>query len=295
MSIQGYQDMLVHNPYPFHEVGYQGRPQARDGRRRGQGARGYHRPREEAPRQEAWRDDNLFEDFGEDPNRTLIFNEELNGWIEREEDDFQDDIFYKKEGQEDQEIDSYEAIQEGFSLVTIRALSNQVFEEERKKERLESEKKKMSIKEGKRVDERKVSVQKPREEKLSRDKKMSNQKSDSGKREKRYFYAKESEIIEAIEKEEMVLLMYCKVKIIEVYKDVFPDEVLHPIDLVPIEVFPNRLTYRSSPEETKELRRQFEDLLSKGLPYQGAHGYLSLKREGQIPFTISNIQAITRK
>ncbi|KAI5648619.1 hypothetical protein M9H77_34624 [Catharanthus roseus] len=31
------------------------------------------------------------------------------------------------------------------------------------------------------------------------------------------------------------------------------------------------------------------------IPYQGAHGYLSLKREGQIPFTISNIQAMTRK
>ncbi|KAI5682504.1 hypothetical protein M9H77_03732 [Catharanthus roseus] len=31
------------------------------------------------------------------------------------------------------------------------------------------------------------------------------------------------------------------------------------------------------------------------LPYQGAHGYLSLKREGQIPFTISNIQAMMRK
>ncbi|KAI5653331.1 hypothetical protein M9H77_30518 [Catharanthus roseus] len=68
ISIQGYHDMSVHNPYPFCEVGYQGRPQARDGRRGEQGGRGYYRPHEETPRQEAWRDDNLFEDFEENPN-----------------------------------------------------------------------------------------------------------------------------------------------------------------------------------------------------------------------------------
>ncbi|KAI5682200.1 hypothetical protein M9H77_03428 [Catharanthus roseus] len=53
-------------------------------------------------------------------------------------------------------------------------------------------------------------MERPREKKLSRDKEISAQKNDSGKREKRCFYAKESEIIEAIEKEEMVLLLYCK-------------------------------------------------------------------------------------
>ncbi|KAI5663521.1 hypothetical protein M9H77_22844 [Catharanthus roseus] len=35
MSTQGYHDMSVHNPYPFHEGGYQGRPQARGGRQGG--------------------------------------------------------------------------------------------------------------------------------------------------------------------------------------------------------------------------------------------------------------------
>ncbi|KAI5649944.1 hypothetical protein M9H77_35949 [Catharanthus roseus] len=43
---------------------------------------------------------------------------------------------------------------------------------------------------------------------------------------------------------------------------------------------------------------EFEDswpCIFSSLPYQGAHGYLSLKGEGQIPFTISNIQAMTRK
>lgn len=53
--------------------------------------------------------------------RTLIFNEELNGWIEREEDDCQDDLVGKEEGNEDQEIDSFETIEEGMSLVTIKA------------------------------------------------------------------------------------------------------------------------------------------------------------------------------
>ncbi|KAI5676662.1 hypothetical protein M9H77_07612 [Catharanthus roseus] len=51
MSTQGYHNMSVHNPYPFHE-----------------GGRGYYRPYEEVPRHEAWHEDNLFEDFGEDPN-----------------------------------------------------------------------------------------------------------------------------------------------------------------------------------------------------------------------------------
>ncbi|KAI5662013.1 hypothetical protein M9H77_21336 [Catharanthus roseus] len=43
-------DMPVQNSYPFHEGGYQGRPQVRSGRRRGLRGRGYHRSREEFPR-----------------------------------------------------------------------------------------------------------------------------------------------------------------------------------------------------------------------------------------------------
>ncbi|KAI5667986.1 hypothetical protein M9H77_17839 [Catharanthus roseus] len=65
-----------------------------------------------------------------------------------------------------------------------------------------------------------------------------------------------------------------ELKIIEEYKDVFPEEVsdgLHPlrrieqqIDLLPGAVLPNRPAYKCSPKETKELRRQVEDFLSKG-------------------------------
>ncbi|KAI5676535.1 hypothetical protein M9H77_07485 [Catharanthus roseus] len=62
--------------------------------------------------------------------RNLIFNEELNGWIKSEEDDGQDDIVDKEEGNEDQEIDSFEAVEEGMSFVTIITSSTKIFKEE---------------------------------------------------------------------------------------------------------------------------------------------------------------------
>uniref|UniRef100_A0A2N9EWL6 Tf2-1-like SH3-like domain-containing protein n=1 Tax=Fagus sylvatica TaxID=28930 RepID=A0A2N9EWL6_FAGSY len=58
------------------------------------------------------------------------------------------------------------------------------------------------------------------------------------------------------------------------YEDVFPNDVPsglppirgieHQIDFVPGATIPNRPAYRSNPEETKELQRQVEDLMSKG-------------------------------
>uniref|UniRef100_A0A2N9FG25 CCHC-type domain-containing protein n=1 Tax=Fagus sylvatica TaxID=28930 RepID=A0A2N9FG25_FAGSY len=58
------------------------------------------------------------------------------------------------------------------------------------------------------------------------------------------------------------------------YEDVFPNDVSsglppikgieHQIDFVPGATIPNRPTYRSNPEETKELQRQVEELLAKG-------------------------------
>jgi hypothetical protein len=41
-------------------------------------------------------------------------------------------------------------------------------------------------------------------------------------------------------------------------------DIEHQIDFVPEATIPNRPTYRSNPEETKELQRQVEDLMSKG-------------------------------
>ncbi|KAI5667889.1 hypothetical protein M9H77_17742 [Catharanthus roseus] len=49
-------------------VGYQGRPQVRCGRRGGLGERGYYRPQVEFARHEAWHEDNLYKDYGDNPN-----------------------------------------------------------------------------------------------------------------------------------------------------------------------------------------------------------------------------------
>jgi hypothetical protein len=62
--------------------------------------------------------------------------------------------------------------------------------------------------------------------------------------------------------------------LLQEFKDVFPEEIpggLPPIkriknqiDLVPGASIPNKPTYRSNPEESKELQRQVEELMSKG-------------------------------
>jgi len=64
------------------------------------------------------------------------------------------------------------------------------------------------------------------------------------------------------------------VSLLQESDDVFSEKMLsgllpikgieHQIDFVPGSVIPNRLAYRSNPEETKELQRQVGDLMSKG-------------------------------
>ena len=59
------------------------------------------------------------------------------------------------------------------------------------------------------------------------------------------------------------------------FKDVFPEElphglpplhgIEHRIDLIPGAPLPNRAAYRTNPEETKEIERQINQLVSKGL------------------------------
>ncbi|KAI5653842.1 hypothetical protein M9H77_31029 [Catharanthus roseus] len=63
-------------------------PQARGRRKGGQGGRGYYRLYEEVPRHEAWREDNLFDNFGEDPNvgqsasqRLAFFSKSVSGLV----------------------------------------------------------------------------------------------------------------------------------------------------------------------------------------------------------------------
>ena len=64
------------------------------------------------------------------------------------------------------------------------------------------------------------------------------------------------------------------VSLLQEYEDVFPNDVPsglppvrgieHQIDFMPGATIPNRPTYRSNPEETKELQRQVEELMAKG-------------------------------
>jgi hypothetical protein len=62
--------------------------------------------------------------------------------------------------------------------------------------------------------------------------------------------------------------------LLQEFEDVFPDDIpsglppirgiKHQINFVPRASIPNRLAYRSNPEDTKELQRQVGELMSKG-------------------------------
>ena len=64
--------------------------------------------------------------------------------------------------------------------------------------------------------------------------------------------------------------------LLQEFGDVFPDEpppglpplrgIEHRIDLIPSAPLPNRVPYRTNPEETKEIERQIQDLLATSSP-----------------------------
>ena len=63
------------------------------------------------------------------------------------------------------------------------------------------------------------------------------------------------------------------VDLLQVYKDLFPDEIPnglppkrgieHQIDFIPGASILNRQTYRTNPEETKEIQKQVSELMEK--------------------------------
>jgi hypothetical protein len=105
------------------------------------------------------------------------------------------------------------------------------------------------------------------------------------------FYANESRVKRAfLVDQPMIFLVYKEsylnldetdqslpslaVSLLQEFEDVFLEEmpsglppirgIEHQVDFIPRAVIPNQPSYRSNPEETKELQRQVEDLLSKG-------------------------------
>src|SRR6185295_4978421 len=66
----------------------------------------------------------------------------------------------------------------------------------------------------------------------------------------------------------------CILSVLQEYQDVMPDElpdglpplrgIVHQIDFIPGASLPNHAAYRTSPEETKELQKQVQELLDKG-------------------------------
>ena len=105
------------------------------------------------------------------------------------------------------------------------------------------------------------------------------------------FYAKESEVRKAFMVDQPMIFMVYKesyptndetnqslpglaISFLQEFEDVFPKEVPsrlppirgieHQIDFISGTVIPNRPTYRSNPEKTKEIQRQVEELMRKG-------------------------------
>ena len=105
------------------------------------------------------------------------------------------------------------------------------------------------------------------------------------------FYAKASEVKRALFlNKPMIVLLYKEaffntnqldtslpssiISLLQEFEDVFPEEIPkglppirgieHKIDFVPSATILNRPTYRSNPEETKELQKQVSELMEKG-------------------------------
>ncbi|XP_022868114.1 uncharacterized protein LOC111387763 [Olea europaea var. sylvestris] len=105
------------------------------------------------------------------------------------------------------------------------------------------------------------------------------------------YFARGSELKKALSDKRRVLLLVYKDSLLSLeesntslpsvvkyllqeFEDMFPEEVPsglppvrmmeHQIDFIPGAVIPNQPAYRSNPEETKELRRQVKELMSKG-------------------------------
>ena len=182
----------------------------------------------------------------------------------------------------------YTFTKDGRKVTLAPLLPHQVFEEQRQiKKSIEA-----TLKKSENENVNSKEIERKENEKKSEKEKSDKKRENSATLEKKSnCVAKEKEFLREIKKERQVMLVMYKeahfsttdvnntlpsvvVSLLQDYHDVFPEEVPHglppirgiehQIDFVPGAVIPNRPAYRSSPEETKELQKQVEDLLTKG-------------------------------
>ncbi|KAJ9707443.1 hypothetical protein PVL29_002460 [Vitis rotundifolia] len=143
----------------------------------------------------------------------------------------------------------------------------------------------------KKDDEKESETKKKSEQKRESEKKIKRGKNERKTKKQRSFYAKARDVKNAFYTNQPIFVLLYKevcfntneldeslpnviVSLLQEYEDVFPNDVPsglplirgieHQIDFVPGATIPNRPAYRSNPEETKELQRQVEELLTKG-------------------------------
>jgi hypothetical protein len=131
----------------------------------------------------------------------------------------------------------------------------------------------------------------PKKEIDKREKREKNVGTQEKEKKRESFYAKESDVKRAFYTNQFVILFLYKeayfntnkfdpslpsvvVALLQEFEDIFPDDVPsglppnrgieHQINFIPGASIPNRPTYKSNPEETKEFQRQVEELISKG-------------------------------
>uniref|UniRef100_A0A2N9FHY6 Reverse transcriptase n=1 Tax=Fagus sylvatica TaxID=28930 RepID=A0A2N9FHY6_FAGSY len=176
------------------------------------------------------------------------------------------------------------------SEVAHKRKSENESDQKRKSEKdIEQKRKSESENEQKRKSEKEIEQKRKSE---SENEKKERESAERKGKTKVSFYARESEVKRAFFADRpMIFLVYKEslylnldetnqslpslaVSLLQEFEDVFPEEmpnelppirgIEHQIDFVPGAAIPNRPAYRSNPEETKELQRQVEDLMSKG-------------------------------
>ena len=179
----------------------------------------------------------------------------------------------------------YSSVHNQWTITLVPLTPSQVYEDQVRLQK-ESEQKKNSEKES----EQKKKCEKESKQKKEGDKKKVIENLIEKER-KTNFYAKVSEVKRALFlNKPMIVLLYKEtlfntnqldtsfrssiISLLHGFEDVFPEEILkgfpqilgieHQIDLVLGATIPNRLAYRSNPEETKELQKKVSALMEKG-------------------------------